>query len=86
MISNSLNTTNTRRTAGTLVAATAATAAVLALGIVSTSPAEANRPAPDGGRTTTVGSSTVSTDIDEVVTMLKVQRAQYLIDHPRLLR
>jgi hypothetical protein len=78
-----MNSTNTRRTAATLATATAA---VLALGTVSASPADANRPAPDGGRTTTVGSSTVSMDIDEVVTMLKVQRAQYLIDHPRLLR
>jgi hypothetical protein len=33
-----------------------------------------------------VGSSTVAMDIDEIVTMLKVQWAQYLVDHPRLLR
>ena len=78
-----MNSTNIRRTATTLATATAA---VLALGTVSASPADADRPAPDGGRTTTVGSSTVSRSIDEVVTMLKVQRAQYLIDHPRLLR
>jgi hypothetical protein len=79
-----MNTTDIRHTTTTLAAATAAT--VLALGTVTASPADANRPAPDGGRTTTVGSSTVSRDIDQVVTMLKVQRAQYLVDHPRLMR
>jgi hypothetical protein len=76
-----MNSTNIRHTAATLATVTAATAAVLALGIVSPSPADATRPVPDGGPTTTVGST-----IDEVVTQLKVQRAQYLIDHPRLLR
>jgi hypothetical protein len=78
-----MNSTSIRRTAATLATATAA---VLALGAVSASPADAKRPVPDGGRTTTAGSSPVSMDIDEVVTMQKVQRAQYLIDHPRLLR
>jgi hypothetical protein len=78
-----MNGTNIRRTATTLATATAA---MLALASVTASPADANRRAPDGGRTTTVGSSTVSLDIDEIVTMLKVQRAQYLIDHPSLLR
>jgi hypothetical protein len=82
-----MNTTNIRRTTALATAAAAtATAAVLALGTVSASPADADRPAPDGGPTTTVGSSVMSMDIDEIVTMLKVHRAQYLIDHPRLLR
>ncbi|MGY2702344.1 MULTISPECIES: hypothetical protein [unclassified Nocardioides] len=78
-----MNTTNARLAAAT---ATAATAAVVALGPVSASPANANRPAPSEGCSTTPRASTASMDIDQIVTMLKVQRAQYLIDHPRLLR
>jgi hypothetical protein len=79
-----MNSTNIRRTTATLATATAA---VLALGTMSASPALAGRTTPDGGgRTTTVGSSTVPMDMDLVVTMLKVKRAQYLIDHPGLLR
>ena len=79
-----MNSTNKRHLAAALGTATAA---VLALGTLSASPANAHRPASDGGRpTTSSGSSTVSMGIDEVVTMLKVERAQYLNDHPRLLR
>ena len=78
-----MNSTDIRRTAATLATATAA---VLALATVSASPADAERPRPDGGSTTTVGSNTLSGDIAAVVDMLKVQRVQFLLDHPRLLR
>ena len=58
---------------------------MLAIGTVSPSPAGASRPVPDIGPTT-VGSSNGSMDIDGLVTTLKVERAQYLVDNPRLLR
>ena len=78
-----MNSTEIRRTAATLATATAA---VLALATVGASPADAERPGPDGGSRTTVGSSSLSGDIAAVVDMLKVQRVQFLLDHPRLLR
>jgi hypothetical protein len=78
-----MNSTEIRRTAATL--ATAA-AAVLALGTVGASPADAERPVPDGCGTTTVGSNNLSGDIAAVVDKLKVQRVQFLLDNPRLLR
>lgn len=76
-----MNTANTRRTVTTLAAAAAVAGALTIMSAVAPTTASAHRPDPIPDN---VGSSIGSMDIDEIVTMLKVRRAMYLIDHPHL--
>ena len=89
-----MNTANTPGTVTTLAAAAAVACALTIMSAVAPTTASAHRPDPVPDPATrcaasadnTVGSSLASMDIDEIVTMLKVRRARYLIAHPYLLR
>ena len=87
-----MNTINTRRAATTLAAAAAVAGALTVMSAVAPTAASARLPDPIPDLATRceasidkpVESKLASMDIDEIVTMLKVQRAMYLIDHPHL--
>ena len=85
-----MNTTNTRRAVTNLAATVAVAGALTIMSAVAPTTAGAHPADPIPDPTTrcaeSVGSSIASMDIDQIVTILKVQRARYLIDHPSLVR